>query len=122
MFVDARRRMLSRACVVCAGCAAATAGSAAAVDGAIVLVFLVRGVGRRLAMAGVALLVSDFVYHEFLFRIAALPAMSPVADEVVEKPPLKIQTWSDADGQVVQIHLVSFLMRQQQAQMACDGE
>jgi hypothetical protein len=57
-----------------------------------------------------------------LFGPAPLPAVAPVSDEVVEQPSLQVEAWSDADGKVVEIHAVAFLVREQEAEMARDGK
>ena len=45
-----------------------------------------------------------------LFGPAPLPAVAPVSDQVVEQPSLQVEAWPDADGKVVKIHTVAFLV------------
>jgi len=57
-----------------------------------------------------------------LFGPAPLPAVAPVSNKVVEQPPLQVEAWSDADGKVVEVHAVAFLVRQEEAEVARDGK
>lgn len=45
-----------------------------------------------------------------LFGPAPLPAVAPVSDQVVKQPSLQVEAWPDADGEVVEIHAVAFLV------------
>ena len=45
-----------------------------------------------------------------LFGPAPLPAVAPVSDQVIEQPSLQVEAWPDADGKVVKIHTVAFLV------------
>ena len=53
---------------------------------------------------------------------AALPTVAPIPDQVVEEPALKVKTRSNADGEVVEIHAVTLLVRQEETEVTGDGE
>lgn len=59
---------------------------------------------------------------ELLLGVAALPAVTPVANQVVEEPTLEVQAWSDAHSEVVEVHLVAVLVGEEERQVAGDGE
>jgi hypothetical protein len=69
-----------------------------------------------------SLLVLYLHLEVLLLREAALPALLPGADEIVEEPALEVQTWPDADGEVVEIHAVAVLVREEKREVACDCE
>lgn len=58
----------------------------------------------------------------FLLGPAALPAVAPVTNQIVEEPALQVKTRANADRQVVQVHAVTLLVGEEQAQMAGDCE
>jgi len=58
----------------------------------------------------------------FLLGPATLPAVAPVANKIIEEPTLQVETRSDADREVVEVHAVTLLVRKEQAQVAGDCE
>lgn len=87
----------------------------------------------RLAVDSIALdgesflgVVSGLVHllraKELFLGVAALPAVTPVANQVVEQPALEVQARSDAHSEVVEVHLVAVLVGEEERQVAGDGE
>lgn len=63
-----------------------------------------------------------FFVKLLLLSPTSLPTVAPISHEIVEQPSLQIETRANADRKIVEVHAVTLLVRQKQAEMTRDGE
>ena len=116
--------VLGRSLSVKAVVSATGAGFTAAANGAIFQVEAAHSLSKATGGRGVERVTSTASRRRHVIRVcntlllvklllfgpAPLPAVAPVSNQVVEQPSLQVKAWSDADGKVVEIHTVAFLM------------
>ena len=56
------------------------------------------------------------------FSLATLPAISPIANEELEAVGINFHARLEADAKISEIHLVLLRVRQEEGEVACDGE